>query len=62
MQLLAWLPPIIAERILLRPILRDYGGQVASAYAKASVDKPAYAKALSSLRVRRSSFSLLGPS
>jgi hypothetical protein len=26
-------------RILLRPVLRDYGGQVAPAYAKASAGK-----------------------
>ena len=28
-----------AKRILLRPALRDYGGQVAPAYAKASAGK-----------------------
>jgi len=42
MQSLAWLPQNIAERIV----------QSASAYAKASADKPAYAKA-SSRQARR---------
>jgi len=37
---------IPTQRILLRPALRDYGGQVASTYAKASVDKPTYANLL----------------
>ncbi len=37
-----------AERILLRPVSRGYEErQVASAYAKASADRSAYAKALS---------------
>jgi hypothetical protein len=27
------------DRILLRPVLRDYGGQVAPAYAEAPADK-----------------------
>jgi len=41
-----------AKSILLRPALRDFGGQVASAYAnyaKASADKPIYALNIVSL-------------
>jgi hypothetical protein len=50
MQSPAWLPSNFAERILLRPALRDYGGQVAHRVKIFIVERNA--KNVSVIRVR----------
>jgi hypothetical protein len=54
MQSLAWLPQHLAERILLRPALRDYGGQVAHRVKISIVKRNAKNVVVSVMRVRKS--------